>query len=114
MAAFSWDPTTGGLLDLAPLLGLSASPYVGLFLLAVVLRGSVVQRSVALVAALGLTLWGCAGVIDAFVVQPDALSGLMLWAVASTQWAGLLIAGAVSMLDAVVRRLVDAVVSRRT
>ena len=112
-AAVSWDPTTRGLLDLAPLLGLSASPYVGLCLLAVLLRRSAVQRWVALTATVGLTLWGCAGVIDAFVVRPDALSGLVLWAVAATQWAGVLIAGAVSLIDAAVRRLVAASDTRR-
>jgi hypothetical protein len=112
-AAVSWDPTTRGLLDLAPLLGLSASPYVGLSLLAVLLRRSVVQRWAALAAAVGLTLWGCAGVIDAFVVRPDPLNGLVLWAVAAIQWAGVLIAGAVSLLDAVIRRLIAASVARR-
>ena len=112
-AAVSWDPTTSGLAELVPLLGLAASPYVGLGLLAVVLRRSAVQRWVALAATIGLTLWGCAGVIEAFVVRPDPLSGLVLWAVAAAQWAGVLIAGAVSLLDAAVRRLVAASDTRR-
>lgn len=112
VAAVSWDPTANGLLELVPLLGLSASPYVGLALLAVVLRRSPVQRSVAVAAALGLTLWGSAAVVDAFVVRPDALSGLVLWAVAATQWAGVAIAVAVSLLDAVLRRVLTNFVSR--
>ena len=113
VAAVSWDPTTDGLVDLVPLLGLTASPYVGLILLAVVSRRSAVQRSLTFAAALGLTFWGGAAVIDAFVVRPDALSGLVLWAVAATQWAGVLIAGAVALLDAIVRRVVAAAVSRQ-
>lgn len=112
-AALSWDPSTDGLLDLVPLLALAASPYAGLALLAALLRRSVVQRTIAFVAALGLTLWGVAGVVDAFVVRPDALSGLVLWGVAATQWGGVLIAGTVSLTDAAVRRVLAAT-ARRT
>ncbi len=113
-AALSWDPSTDGLLELVPLLALAASPYVGLALLAALLRRSVVQRVVAFAAVLGLTVWGVAGVIDAFVVRPDALSGLVLWGVAATQWAGVVIAWAVSLVDAVARRFLAAAAARRT
>ena len=111
-AAVTWDPTTDGLLDLAPLLGLAVSPYVGLALLAAVLRRSIVQRAVALAATLALTVWGVAGVVDAFVVRPDILSGLVLWGVAATQWAGVIIAWAVSLADTLVRRILAAAASR--
>jgi phosphatidylglycerophosphate synthase len=113
-AAASWDPTADGLLEVVPLLGLAASPYVGLVLLALVLRRSVLQRVVAFAAALALTVWGVAGVVDAFVVRPDVLSGLVLWGVAATQWAGVVIAWTVSLLDAVARRVLAASAARRS
>jgi hypothetical protein len=113
-AAVSWAGAADGLLEVVPLLGLAASPYVGLVLLALVLRRSVVQRVVAFAATLALTVWGATGVIDAFIVRPDALSGLVLWGVAATQWAGVLAAWAVSLLDAVARRVLAAFAARRT
>jgi hypothetical protein len=113
-AAASWAGNSKGVLEVVPLLGLAASPYVGLVLLASVLRQSVVQRVVAFAAALALTVWGVAGVVDAFVVRPDVLSGLVLWGVAATQWAGVLIAWAVSLLDAIARRVLTASAARRS
>ena len=113
-AAASWAGTAEGLLEVVPLLGLAASPYVGLVLLALVLRRSVVQRVVAFAAALALTVWGVAGVVDAFLVRPDVLSGLVLWGVAATQWAGVLIAWAISLLDVVARRILATAAARRT
>jgi hypothetical protein len=92
-----------GWTEVVPLLLLMVSPYLALAALALWLCRSWVQLAVAVVATVMISAWGLYCLLDAFVVSPGPLCGLIAMAVAGAQWVGVLIATGLGGGDALVR-----------
>jgi hypothetical protein len=89
-----------------PMLLFSASPYLGLALLTLVLSRSLVQAVLGLLASLAITTLGLLILIDAFIVRPGVMSGFVLMGLLTTQWTGVVMAWAAAGLDALIRWLI--------
>lgn len=105
LSVSSWG-TLEGWTEVVPLLVFIVSPYIALATLALWLCRSWVQVVVAVVATVLISPWGLYCVLDAFVINPGPLCGLIAMAVAGVQWIGVLIAAGLGGGDALVRWIV--------
>lgn len=106
IAVLGWGPLGDDWPEVIPLLLFAISPYIALAAKVWCLARSRLQQWLTMVVSSLLAAWGLYCLIDTFFVQPSVLSGLVMGAVAGTQWFVVLALWGVAVAEVVIRRLV--------